>query len=96
MSGKKDIEINLKPFNMKKVPRESIIVLLGKRNTGKSVLVKDILYHKRDIPVGTVISHTDNLTHFYAQIVMNCEARCLKQFVRSAYKKYKYFTANVL
>jgi|APGre2960657404_1045060.scaffolds.fasta_scaffold00054_36 hypothetical protein len=69
MSGKKDIEINLKPFNMKKVPRESIIVLLGKRNTGKSVLVKDILYHKRDIPVGTVISHTDNLTHFYDKFI---------------------------
>ena len=37
-----------------------------------------------------------NLAPFYAQIVLNCEARRLKQFVGSAYKKYKYFTANVL
>ena len=69
MSNRKDIEITLRPFNMKKVPKESIIVLLGKRNTGKSVLVKDILYHKRDIPIGTVISHTDHLTHFYDKFI---------------------------
>jgi hypothetical protein len=69
MSLKKDVEITLKPFNIKKMPRESIVVLLGKRNTGKSVLVKDILYHKRDIPIGTVISHTDHLTHFYDKFI---------------------------
>jgi len=33
----------------------------------------------------------NNLAHFYAQIVLNCEARRLKQFVGSAYKKYKIF-----
>ena len=38
----------------------------------------------------------NNLAQFYAQIVLNCEARRLKQFVRSAYKKYKYFIVNVL
>lgn len=69
MSAKKDIEITLKPFNMKKISKESIIVLLGKRNTGKSVLVKDILYHCRDIPIGTVVSHTDHLTHFYDRFI---------------------------
>jgi hypothetical protein len=70
MSSKKDFEISLKPFSMKKVPKESIIVLLGKRNTGKSVLVKDILYHKRnDIPIGTVISHTDHLACFYDKFI---------------------------
>ena len=43
-----------------------------------------------------VHNFANNLVQFYAQIVLNCEARCLKQFVGSAYKKYKYFTANVL
>jgi hypothetical protein len=71
MSVKKDIEITLKPFNIKKMPKESIVVLLGKRNTGKSVLVKDILFHKREIPIGTVISHTDHLTHFYDKFIPN-------------------------
>ena len=38
----------------------------------------------------------NNLAHFYAQIVLNCEARRLKQFVVSVYKKYEYFTAKLL
>jgi hypothetical protein len=43
-----------------------------------------------------VHNFVNNLVQFYAQIVFNCEARRLKQFVGSAYKKYKYFIANVL
>ena len=43
-----------------------------------------------------VHNFVNNLAQFYAQIVFNCEARRFKQFVGSAYKKYKYFTTKVL
>ena len=46
-----------------------VIVLIGKRGTGKSMLVKDLLFHHRDIPVGTVISGTEIGNHFYASII---------------------------
>ena len=36
-----------------------VIVLIGRRDTGKSFLVKDLLYHHQDIPIGTVISGTE-------------------------------------
>ncbi len=62
-------EINIKPFDMKKLKKESIIVAIGKRNTGKSFLIKDILYHNRDIPLGTVVSRTDHLCHFYDKFI---------------------------
>lgn len=65
MSRDSNVEINLQKFDMKKLKRESIIVVLGKRNTGKSFLIKDILYHHRLIPVGLIMSQTDHLVHFY-------------------------------
>ena len=50
--------LNLKKFDMSKIGNGSIVVMIGKRNTGKSFLVKDLLYYKRDVPIGTVISAT--------------------------------------
>ncbi len=43
-----------------------IIIFLGKRKTGKSVLVLDYLWHNQDLPIGTVISPTDDLNETYA------------------------------
>ena len=46
-----------------------VIVLIGRRDTGKSFLVRDLLYHHQDIPVGTVISGTEAGNGFYGKIV---------------------------
>lgn len=48
---------------------DEVVVFIGKRNTGKSFLTKDMLYHKKHIPVGTVISPTENANRFYSDIV---------------------------
>jgi len=48
----------------------SVCLFLGKRNTGKSFLLKDILYHSRRLyPAGNVISETDHLTHHYDEFI---------------------------
>lgn len=44
-------------------------VFIGKRGTGKSTLVSDILYYSRDIPIGSVISATEEGNHYYQQFV---------------------------
>lgn len=69
MGSSDTYEINIKPFDMNKLKKESIVVCIGKRNTGKSFLIKDILYHKKDIPMGLVISRTDHLCHFYDKFI---------------------------
>jgi hypothetical protein len=46
-----------------------VIILLGKRNTGKSFLIRDLLYYHQDIPIGTVISGTEAGNGFYNKIV---------------------------
>tara|TARA_Y100000385_G_scaffold190689_2_gene197097 strand:+ start:4611 stop:5408 length:798 start_codon:yes stop_codon:yes gene_type:complete len=48
---------------------DKVIVLIGKRETGKSFLVKDLLYYHQDIPVGTVISGTEGANAFYSSIM---------------------------
>uniref|UniRef100_A0A6C0KHB1 Uncharacterized protein n=1 Tax=viral metagenome TaxID=1070528 RepID=A0A6C0KHB1_9ZZZZ len=69
------MNLELKKFNMKKIsfkPNENkgpVIVLIGRRDTGKSFLVRDVLYSHQDIPVGTVISGTESGNGFYGQIV---------------------------
>ena len=56
--------IALKRFNMKMIRDDSVVVLIGKRNTGKSWLVKDLMFHMQHIPVGTVISATEMANGF--------------------------------
>jgi len=53
-------------------PNESkgpVVVLIGRRDTGKSFLVRDLLYYHQDIPIGTVISGTEEGNGFYGSMV---------------------------
>ena len=61
--------LNLKKFDMASIPKGSICLMIGKRNTGKSYLVRDFLYYKRDIPIGTVISASENSNNFYSSMM---------------------------
>lgn len=67
--------LNLDKFNMKNVvfktneAKGPSIVLIGKRDTGKSYLVRDLLYYHQDIPIGTVISGTEEGNGFYGKMV---------------------------
>ena len=62
-------EIQLKKFSMKDITSDKVVVLIGKRDTGKSFLCKDLLYHHQSIPVGQVISGTEAANSFYGEIV---------------------------
>ena len=67
--------LELKKFDMRWItfrPDENkgpVIVMIGRRDTGKTFLVRDLLYHHQDIPIGTVISGTEAGNGFYAQHV---------------------------
>jgi len=61
--------LNIKKFDITSITDDSVIVFLGKRRTGKSFLVKDLLYYHRDIPIGTIISATEIANTFYGDIV---------------------------
>ena len=52
--------LDIHKFNMNRIKPGSTCVLIGKRNSGKTFLIKDILFHKRNIPIGTIISQTES------------------------------------
>jgi len=64
-----DWTLNIKKFDMNRIRDDSIVVMIGKRNTGKSYLIRDLLYHKRDIPIATAISPTEMANKFYTNLI---------------------------
>ena len=67
--------LELKRFDMKSIKFKAdenkgpVVVLIGRRDTGKSFLVRDLLYYHQDIPIGTVISGTEAGNGFYSEHV---------------------------
>ena len=67
--------LELKKFSMNDItfkPNENkgpVVVLIGRRDTGKSYLVRDLLFYHQDIPIGTVVSGTEAGNGFYGSIV---------------------------
>ena len=69
---------NIKKFDMNVIKercavdshKSPMIVIIGKKDTGKSFLVRDILYHTQEcFPIGTVISGTEVANEFFQKIV---------------------------
>jgi hypothetical protein len=89
--------LRLRKFDMKMIPQDAVCVFIGRRRTGKSTLVKDLLYHHQNIPMGTVISGTEESNSFYGKIVppmfINGEynAAILDRFV----KRQKLITSKI-
>lgn len=63
------MQLHLKKFDISAIEDDQVVVLIGKRNTGKSFLVKDLLYYHRDIPIGTCVSATESANRFYSNIM---------------------------
>ena len=79
------MSLELKKFSMSSISfkkdenKGPVIVLIGRRDTGKSFLVRDLLFHHVDIPIGTVISGTEAGNGFYSEHVP-------KLFIHDEYK----------
>jgi hypothetical protein len=67
--------LELRKFDMRQISFKTtensgpVIVLIGRRDTGKSYLVRDLLFYQQDIPIGTVISGTEAGNSFYGEHV---------------------------
>ena len=58
------MDLRLRKFNPAKMADDKVCVFIGKRNTGKSTLVTDILWHKKHLPAGIVLSATEEGNHY--------------------------------
>ena len=79
--------MELKKFDPAKIASDSVVVFIGKRNTGKSYCMKDILNYHRDIPVGVVISPTERANGYFEKFIPKmliydeCEENTLKKYL---------------
>lgn len=62
-------ELELKKFDMKRIKPTNVCAFIASRNSGKSFLIRDLMYYQKSIPAGFVISKTDKLTHYYEQFI---------------------------
>ena len=63
------MDLQLRKFDPSKIDDCRIVVIIGKRGTGKSVLAKDILFHHKHIPAGIVMSGTEEGNGWYSKFV---------------------------
>jgi hypothetical protein len=62
-------QLQLKKFNPATMPDNATCVFLGRRRTGKSTLVTDILWYKKHLPAGVVMSATEDGNGHFRQFV---------------------------
>ena len=63
-------QIRLRKFNPATMPRDSIALFVGMRNTGKSVMIQDVLWHHREqFHRATVLTATDWHDHMYNKYI---------------------------
>lgn len=62
-------------FDLNSIPTNSVICLYGRRGSGKSTMLKHLLYSKRDIPHGLVCSATERATGDLGKHVPNAYIR---------------------
>jgi hypothetical protein len=65
MAHKTTTQLALRKFDISSADDRRVFLLVGKRNTGKSVMLADIMYHKRHIPVGILMSATEEATGYF-------------------------------
>ena len=55
----------IKNFDLNSMVKNPSILIIGKRDTGKSFFIRNILHHYRNVPGGIVFSPTDKQRPFY-------------------------------
>ena len=75
----KKLKIQLKRFNLAMLDDTSMILIIGRRQSGRTTLIRDILHHFRDIPMGNVFNRTEQVEPQYRDVVpgpfVACELR---------------------
>lgn len=62
-------ELHLRKFDMARVRDDSVVVAIGRRGSGKSWAVRELLSYHSDIPTGLVISPTEQANCFFGEFI---------------------------
>ena len=62
-------KLDLRKFDMKSMLSDATVLLSGCRRSGKSFLLRDMFYHKSEIPAGVVFSKTEEASPFFGKFI---------------------------
>ncbi|AGE56423.1 hypothetical protein PBCVNEJV1_765L [Paramecium bursaria Chlorella virus NE-JV-1] len=64
------MSISIREFNPATISNGAIVGVVGRRGSGKSVIIKDLLYYKRNVlPIGLIFSGTEAGNGYFSQFV---------------------------
>jgi len=66
-----DFSLNLKKIDLRDIPDGAICCFIGKRKSGKSFCIRDLLYNKKDIPNCKVVSGSEEANPFFEDFMPN-------------------------
>ncbi len=64
-----DYTFNIKKMNLSEIPDGAICVFIGKRKSGKSFCIRDLLWHKQDIPTCNIFSGSEKANPFFSDFM---------------------------
>lgn len=94
--------LKIKKFDPRKMVDHCVVLLVAKRRSGKSELVKDLLYYRRNVHATVVMSETEAGNGFYGKFVPGCfiydhfDKEALERLVRRQKKLTKEGKAQSL
>ena len=91
------VNVRIKKFDMRWIKDNKILIFIGKRDVGKSVLVLDYLYNHQSFPLGTVISPTDDYNFTYKPHIPSIfiHDECTPELIGEALQRQKDICKNV-
>lgn len=94
------LEIRLKRFQPSKMQTNRACIMLGKKGTGKSTLIEDIMWYQQNIPVGCIMSATEEANENFSRmapplfIYKNFDAKALENLINRQKKMKKMYKKN--
>jgi len=89
-------DLKIKTLNPSNIPDGSVCVFIGKRKTGKSCAIRDLMYHKRYYPMGMIISGSEFVNPFFCDffpdkyIMESYDDDAIKNVIKRQKKIKKY------
>lgn len=65
----KTAKLSMRRFKMDWIGDSTVVVFIGRRGTGKSWLIRDLMYHKQHFALGKVICATEGFNAFYSDFI---------------------------
>lgn len=63
------MQLNLRKYDLSSIKDDGTVLIIGKRGSGKSTILKNILYAKRHLPFGMACSGTEDGNGFFGKFM---------------------------